>query len=117
MRLESRPEKREACPSTVSSASDERMPQPSSTAAYVQNGENDICDDGKEIAEAEDWESTVKENRTATKRYGVHWRDPFKVPALGAGRAITASLHKAKSLRNRKELHYKMFILITTECN
>eukprot|EP00731_Ephydatia_muelleri_P016561 Em0009g985a len=26
-------------------------------------GENDICDDGKEIAEAEDWESTVKENR------------------------------------------------------
>ncbi|KAL5517481.1 hypothetical protein EMCRGX_G003027 [Ephydatia muelleri] len=31
--------------------------------AYVQKGENDICDDGKEIAEAEDWESTVKENR------------------------------------------------------
>ncbi|KAL5517477.1 hypothetical protein EMCRGX_G003023 [Ephydatia muelleri] len=28
-----------------------------------QNGENDICDDGKQIAEAEDWESTVKENR------------------------------------------------------
>ncbi|KAL5467108.1 hypothetical protein EMCRGX_G031290 [Ephydatia muelleri] len=31
--------------------------------AYVQKGVNDICDDGKEIAEAEDWESTVKENR------------------------------------------------------
>ena len=31
--------------------------------AYVQN---DICDDGKEIAEAEDWESTVKENRVRT---------------------------------------------------
>ena len=34
--------------------------------AYVQKGENDICDDGKEIAEAEDWESTVKENRVRT---------------------------------------------------
>ena len=32
----------------------------------VQKGENDICDDGKEIAEAEDWESTVKENRVRT---------------------------------------------------
>ena len=30
--------------------------------AYVQRGENDISEDGKEIAEAEDWESTVKEN-------------------------------------------------------
>ena len=34
--------------------------------AYVQRGENDICDDGKEIAEAEDWESTVKKNRVRT---------------------------------------------------
>ena len=34
--------------------------------AYVQKGENDICGDGKEIAEAEDWESTVKENRVRT---------------------------------------------------
>ena len=34
--------------------------------AYVQKGENDICDDGKEIAEAENWESTVKENRVRT---------------------------------------------------
>ena len=33
---------------------------------YVQRGENDICDDGKEIAEAEDWESIVKENRVRT---------------------------------------------------
>ena len=34
--------------------------------AYVQKGENEIFDDGKEIAEAEDWESTVKENRVRT---------------------------------------------------
>ena len=34
--------------------------------AYVQRGENDICDDGKEIAVAEDWESIVKENRVRT---------------------------------------------------
>ncbi|KAL5499985.1 hypothetical protein EMCRGX_G011469 [Ephydatia muelleri] len=60
MRRESRPE---TTGGVSQYASDERMPQRSSTAAYVQKGENDICDDGKEIAEAEDWESTVKENR------------------------------------------------------
>ena len=34
--------------------------------AYVHRGENDISEDDKEIAEAEDWESTVKENRVRT---------------------------------------------------
>ena len=34
--------------------------------AYVQRGENDIFDDGKEIAGADDWASTVKENRVRT---------------------------------------------------
>ncbi|KAL5486353.1 hypothetical protein EMCRGX_G018819 [Ephydatia muelleri] len=48
------------------------MPQRSSTAAYVQKGENDICDDGKEIAEAEDWESTVKENRSSLHPCLIH---------------------------------------------
>eukprot|EP00731_Ephydatia_muelleri_P000104 Em0001g104a len=40
--------------------------------AYVQKGENDICDDGKEIAEAEDWESTVKENRSSLHPCLIH---------------------------------------------
>eukprot|EP00731_Ephydatia_muelleri_P016453 Em0009g877a len=35
-------------------------------------GENDICDDGKEIAEAEDWESTVKENRSSLPPCLIH---------------------------------------------
>ncbi|KAL5515082.1 hypothetical protein EMCRGX_G000200 [Ephydatia muelleri] len=48
------------------------MPQRSSTAACVQKGENDICDDGKEIAEAEDWESTVKENRSSLHPCLIH---------------------------------------------
>eukprot|EP00731_Ephydatia_muelleri_P007936 Em0004g274a len=42
------------------------------TVAYVQKGENDICDDGKEIAEAEDWESTVKENRSSLPPCLIH---------------------------------------------
>ncbi|KAL5515080.1 hypothetical protein EMCRGX_G000198 [Ephydatia muelleri] len=44
----------------------------SSYTAYVQKGENDICDDGKEIAEAEDWESTVKENRSSLHPCLIH---------------------------------------------
>eukprot|EP00731_Ephydatia_muelleri_P002044 Em0001g2044a len=40
--------------------------------AYVQKDENDICDDGIEIAEAEDWESTVKENRSSLHPCLIH---------------------------------------------
>ena len=47
--------------------------------------------------------------------YGVHWCHPFKVPAPGAGRAITASLHKAKVDLARIQL-YAMCCLIVCVC-
>ena len=45
---------------------DARGPHAPSKYSRAQRGENDYSEDGKEIAEAEDWESTVKENRVRT---------------------------------------------------
>ena len=45
---------------------DARGPHAPSEYSRAQRGENYISEDGKEIAEAEDWESTVKENRVRT---------------------------------------------------
>ncbi|KAL5509570.1 hypothetical protein EMCRGX_G004962 [Ephydatia muelleri] len=70
--------------------------------AYVQNGENDICDDGKEIAEAEDWESTVKENRSPLPPCLIHPISLHNFSTVISSPSVNNTLDcYQKSLRNR----------------
>ncbi|KAL5509569.1 hypothetical protein EMCRGX_G004960 [Ephydatia muelleri] len=67
--------------------------------AYVQKGENDICDDGKEIAEAEDWESTVNKIEVSENRVGIALQavhpDYHRMRLNGASRSLNPQPYQA----------------------